>query len=99
MNERAKIIAEQALSLPADEKKSCSLRCAGLGRDPFERLEEEDAALSDEYRQYLKEAWEKGVASGPGRCASIEDIVGEARRRFGDRSWSMRRVAPAQRKQ
>ena len=28
--------------------------------------------------QYLKDAWDKGVASGPGRYASIEHIIGEA---------------------
>ena len=95
MNERAKIIAEQALSLPANEREELLIAlAASLGRHPFERLEEEDAALSDEYRQYLKDAWDKGVASGPGRYASMEDIIGEARRRFGDRAWSMRRSSP-----
>ena len=75
MNERAKIIAEQALSLPADEREEVVIAlAASLGRHPFERLEEEDAA------QYLKDAWDKGIASGPGKHASIEDIIGEARR-------------------
>ena len=83
MNERAKIIAEQALSLPADEREDLLIAlAASLGRPPFERLEDEDAALSDGYRQYLKDAWDKGIASGPGKYASIEDIIGEARRRL-----------------
>ena len=81
MHERAKIIAEQALSLPADEREELLIAlAASLGRHPFEFLEEADAALSDEYRQYLQDAWDKGIASGPGKYASIEDIVGEARR-------------------
>ena len=83
MDERAKIITEQALSLPADEREELLIAlAASLGRHPFERLDEEDAALLDEYRQYLQEAWDKGIASGLGKYASIEDIIGEARRRL-----------------
>jgi plasmid stabilization system protein ParE len=37
-----------------------------------------DAALSDEYRQNLQDAWDKGIASGPGKYTSVEDIIGEA---------------------
>jgi hypothetical protein len=83
MNERAKIIAKQALSLPADEREELLIAlAASLGLHPSERLEEEDGALPDVYKQYLKDAWDKGIASGPGRYASIEDIIGEARRRL-----------------
>jgi hypothetical protein len=79
MDERAKIIAEQALSLPADEREELLIAlAASLGRHPFERLEEEDATLSDEVAQYLMDAWDKGIASGPGKYATIEDIIGEA---------------------
>ena len=84
MNERAKIIAEQALSLPAKEREGLLIAlAASLGCHPFERLEREAAALSHEVAQYLIDAWDKGVPSGPGQYASIEDIIGEARRRFG----------------
>jgi hypothetical protein len=43
-------------------------------------LEDQDEALSDEAEQFLQEAWDKGIASGPSKYASIEDIIGEARR-------------------
>jgi hypothetical protein len=83
MNERAKIIAKQALSLPAEEREELLIAlAASLGLDPFARLEEEDGALAGAYEQYLKDAWDKGIASGPGKFASIEDIIGEARRRL-----------------
>ena len=45
--------------------------CGGSGKNP-------DAS------QYLKDAWDKGVASGAGRYASMEDMIGETRRRPGD---------------
>jgi hypothetical protein len=83
MDERAQIIAEQALSLPAEERQELPIAlAASLGRYPFEFFEEEGAALSDEYRQYLRDAWDRGIAGGPGKYASIEDIIGEARRRL-----------------
>lgn len=83
MNERAKIITEQALSLPADQREELLIAlAASLGRHPFDPLEDEEGALSDEAKQYLKDAWDKGIASGPGKYASIEDIIGEARRRL-----------------
>lgn len=94
MNERAKIIAEQALSLPADQQEELLIAlAASLGRHPFGPLEDEDGALSDEAKQYLKEAWDKGIASGPGKYAFIEDIIGEARRRMsGERGvWRRRK--------
>ena len=41
MDERAKIIAEQALALPADEREELFIAlAASLGRHPFEFLEE-----------------------------------------------------------
>ena len=83
MNSLVKIITEQALSLPVEEREELLIAlAASLGRHPFERLVEEDAAFTDEYRQYLQDAWDKGIASGPGKYASIEDIIGEARRRL-----------------
>ncbi|MFY9642833.1 MAG: hypothetical protein WCD20_03935 [Rhodomicrobium sp.] len=82
MNERAKIIAEQALSLPAGDREELLIAlAASLGRHPSDHLEDEDGALSDAYKQYLKDAWDKGIASEPGKYASIEDIIAEARRR------------------
>ena len=87
MNSRVKIITQQALSLSVEERKELLIAlAASLGTHPFERLEEEDATLSDEVAQYLMDAWDKGIASGPGKYASIEDIISEARRHFGDRS-------------
>ncbi|MGO9173297.1 MAG: hypothetical protein ACLP7P_15225 [Rhodomicrobium sp.] len=79
MNERAKVIAEQALSLPASEREELYLALAvSLGKhEP-----NSDDELSDEAKDYLKAVWDKGIASGPGRFATIEDIIGEARRRF-----------------
>lgn len=87
MNERAKIITEQALALPADEREELLIAlAASLGRHPFDHLEDEDGALPDECNQYLKDAWDKGIASGPGKFSSIEDIIAEARRRaLGER--------------
>lgn len=83
MSERAKMIAEQALSLSADEREELLIAlAASLGRHPFERLEEEGGALSDEYRRYLADAWDKGIAGGRGKYASIEGIIGEAHRRL-----------------
>ena len=83
MNSRVKIITEQALSLPADEREKLLIAlAASLARHPFDSLEDEESALSDEAKQYLQEAWDKGIASGPGMHASIEDIIGEARRRL-----------------
>jgi hypothetical protein len=83
MNERAKIIAEQALSLPAEEREELLIAlAASLGRHPSDPLEDEDGALSDGAKQYLRDAWDKGIASGLGKYASIEDIIGEARRRL-----------------
>ena len=83
MNSRVKIITEQALSLPVEEREELLIAlAASLGRHPFDALEDEDGALSDEAKQYLQEAWDKGIASGPGKYASIEDIIGEARRRL-----------------
>ncbi|MGO9544663.1 MAG: hypothetical protein ACLPPF_07700 [Rhodomicrobium sp.] len=79
MNERAKIIAEQALSLPANEREElCRVLAASLGgHEP-----NSDDGLSDEAKDYLKAAWDKGIASGPGLYGTIEDIIAEARRRF-----------------
>jgi len=79
MNERAKIIAEQALSLPASEREELyRALAASLGKhEPIF-----DDELSDEAKDYLKAAWDKGIASGPGRYSTIEDIIAEARRRF-----------------
>ena len=83
MNSRVKIITEQALSLPVEEREEvadcacrkswpASLRFPGRrGWRAFRRT-----------KQYLQEAWDKGIASGPGKYASIEDIIGEARRRL-----------------
>jgi hypothetical protein len=77
MNERAKIIAEQALSLPADEREELLIAlAASLGRHPFERLEKEDAALSHEYRQYLKTPGTRALRAGlvsmpPSRTSSV----------------------------
>ncbi len=83
MTERAKIIIEQALSLPADEREELLIALAvSLGKQPYDEAEDEDAALSDEAKEYLKAAWDKGIASGPGRHGTIEDIIGEARRRL-----------------
>jgi hypothetical protein len=83
MNERTKIIAEQALSLPEEEREELLIAlAASLGRHPFDSKDDEDGALSDEAKQYLKDAWDKGIASGPGKYASVEDIIGEARRRL-----------------
>ena len=79
MNSRVKIITKQALSLLA---LALIALAASLGRHPFNSLEDEEGALSDEAKQYLQEAWDKGIASGPGKHASIEDIIGEARRRL-----------------
>ena len=85
MNSRVKIITEQALSLPVEEREALLIAlAASLGRHPFDPLEDEDGALTDEAKQYLQEAWDKGIASGPGKHASIEDIIGEARRRLSD---------------
>ncbi|MFZ1107869.1 MAG: hypothetical protein WAN43_05945 [Rhodomicrobium sp.] len=82
MKERAKIIAEQALSLPADDREELLVALAvSLGRHPYGYQGEDDGAVPDEDKQYLKEAWDKGVASGPGKYASIEEIIGEARSR------------------
>jgi hypothetical protein len=83
MNSRVKIITEQALSLPVEEREELLIAlAASLGRHPFDPLEDEDGALSDGAKQYLKDAWDKGIVSGPGKHASIEDIIGEARRRL-----------------
>ncbi len=82
MNNRAKIITEQALALPSGEREELLIAlAASVGRHPFDPLEDEDGVLSDEAKQYLQEAWDKGIASGPGKYASIEDIIAEARRR------------------
>jgi hypothetical protein len=51
---------------------------ASLDRRPSDYVEDEDGALSDEAKQYLKDAWDKGIASGPGKYTSIEDIIAEA---------------------
>ena len=94
-NERAKIITQQALSLsPAEREELLFALAASLGKHPYAESDALDPELSDEAKQYLKDAWDKGVASGPGRYASMEDIIGKARRRLGDRAWGMRRVAP-----
>jgi hypothetical protein len=87
MNSRVKIITEQALSLPVEEREKLLIAlAASLGRHPFDPLEDEGGTLSDEDKQFLQAAWDKGIASGPGKYASIEDIIGEARRRLsGDR--------------
>ncbi len=83
MNERAKIIAEQALSLPAEEREALLIAlAASLGLDPYDHLEDEHGALSAANKRYLKDAWDKGIASGPGKHASIDDIIAEARRRL-----------------
>ena len=88
MNSRVKIITEQALSLPVEEREELLIAlAASLGRHPFDPLEDEEGALSDEAKQYLQESWDKGIAGGPGQYASIEDIIGEARRRLpGERA-------------
>jgi len=83
MNERAKIIAEQALLPPASEREELLIAlAASLGKQAYTGDEVGDDALSDEAKDDLKAAWDKGVASGPGRFATIEDIIAEARRRF-----------------
>jgi len=46
------------------------------------RLSPDEEAAVDELAQYLMDAWDKGIANGPGMYASIEDIIGEARRRL-----------------
>jgi hypothetical protein len=82
MNERAKVITEQALSLPADEREELLIAiAASLGRHPYGPLGDEGDVLSDDAKQNLRDAWDKGIASGPGKYNSIEDIIGEARRR------------------
>jgi hypothetical protein len=83
MNSRVKIITKQALSLSVEEREELLIAlAASLGRHPFDTFEDEEGALTDEAKQYLQEAWDKGIASGPGKHASIEDIIGEARRRL-----------------
>ena len=83
MDERTKIITEQALSLPADEREELLIAfAASLGLHSFDPLKAEGAAHSNEVAQYLMDAWDKGIASAPGQYASIEDIIGEARRRL-----------------
>jgi hypothetical protein len=87
MNERARIITEQALSLPASEREElCRALAASLGRLQAEAAGLGEDELSDEAKEYLKAAWDKGVASGPGRYSTIEDVIGEARRRLGERA-------------
>lgn len=41
-----------------------------------------DASLDDEE---LRKLWREGIESGPGRALSIDEIKGEARRRFAQR--------------
>ena len=87
MNERARIITEQALSLPASEREElCRALAVSLGRPQPEAVGLCEDELSDEAKEYLKAAWDKGIASGPGRYSTIEDVIGEARRRLGERS-------------
>ena len=87
MNKRAKRITEQALSLSAQEREELLIAlAASLGKDLGARAEAARAGLSDEVAQYLADAWDKGMASGPGSYASIDDIISEARRRVGDRA-------------
>jgi hypothetical protein len=75
MSERAKIITEQALALSAEEREKLLIAlAASLGRHPFDPLEDEDGSLSDEAKQYLQEAWDKGIASGPGKYASTAAV-------------------------
>ncbi len=83
MNSRVKIITEQALSLsPAEREELLFALAASLGIEVSTEGEATDSSLSDELAQSLIEAWDKGIASGPGKYASIEEIIGEARRRL-----------------
>ena len=83
MNKRAKIITEQALALPAAEREELLIALAvSLGRHPYGEAEAAKDELSEEAKRYVKDAWDKGIASGPGRHGGIEDIIAEARRRI-----------------
>jgi hypothetical protein len=81
MNERMRILSEQMLALPVEDREELyRTLAASIGRETG--FETGDAELSDEAKLFLKEAWDAGLASGPGRFDSIEDIIAEARWRF-----------------
>jgi hypothetical protein len=84
MTERVRIIAEQALALSASEREQLyRALAASLGKSGAEAFEISDSGqLSDEAKAYLAAAWDKGIASVPGRYATIEDVIAEARRRL-----------------
>ncbi len=87
MTERVRIITEQALALSASEREElCLVLAASLGKCEADIAGLCDDELSDEAKEYLAAAWDKGVASGSGRYGSIEDVIAEARRRFAGRA-------------
>jgi len=87
MTERVRILTEQALALSASEREElCLMLAASLGKCEADIAGLCDDELSDEAKEYLAAAWDKGIASGPGRYGSIEDVIAEARRRFAGRA-------------
>ena len=87
MNKCAKVITEEALALSASEREELSLvLAASLGKCEPDIAGLCDDELSDEAKVHLAAAWDKGVASGPGRHGSIEDVIAEARHRFAGRA-------------
>ncbi len=87
MTERVRILTEQALALSAGEREElCLVLAASLGKCEADIAGLCADELSDEAKEYLAAAWDKGVASGPGRHGSIEDVIAEARRRFAGRA-------------
>jgi hypothetical protein len=79
----------------AQEQALKSLVAIEADRVGSYRLSPDEEAAVDEVAQYLMDAWDKGIASGPGKYASIEDIIGEARRRLSDeRGQFMPRPSP-----